>query len=392
MMKTFKFRVYPDKDQTEKFEEWLNECRFIYNDRLFDRTNAYQRTGKSVTYNQQTIELKYLDLNCYYVSAQNTLVQLDKSFENFFRRVKLGQKPYGYPRFKAENRFKSIYIPNTGFKNLDGNKIKIGKSIGIMKMDKHREIDGKVKTTQIKKTSDNKWFIIFACEITVKDKVEIINSVGIDLGLATLATLSDGTEFENIRSEQKYKAKIRKEQKSLARKVKGSNNYKKQKLKLNKVYTKVKNVRNDHLHKVSRLIVNKYDLIVFEDLNIKDMIKDNYLSKSIYDVSWNKLVNYTQYKAEEAGKIVELVNPFNTTKECSNCGNIKQMDLSMRQYICSKCGLNMGRDLNTAINILVRLRPPSKLLEIKPILFTASLICEGRNNKINIWKNILMEI
>ena len=392
MMKTFKFRIYPDQEQIDKFDQWLAECRFIYNDCLADRRNAYQRTGKSVTYYQQSAELKYLDLTCYKFSAQKTLDQLDKSFQNFFRRVKLGEKPYGYPKFKGENRFKSIHIPNNGFKNLDGNKIKIGKSIGIIKMDKHRKIKGKVKTTQIKKSNDNKWFIIFSCEVSVKNKVEIINSVGIDLGLSTLATLSDGTEFENIRSEQKYKAKIRKEQKSLARKVKGSNNYKKQKLKLNKVYIKIKNIRNDHLHKVSRLVVNKYDLIVFEDLNIKNMIKTNYLSKAIYDVSWNKLVNFTTYKAEEAGKIVKLVDPRNTIKQCSNCGNIKQMKLDQRQYICPKCGLNIKRDLNAAINILMRLGQPFKLLEIKPILFEASLICEGRNNKINIWKNILMKI
>jgi putative transposase len=309
-MKTFKFRIYPNKEQIEKFEVWLNECRFIYNDRLLDKTNAYNRTGKSVSYYEQSAELKYLNLNCYKFSAQKTLDQLDKSFDNFFRRCRLNVKS-GYPRFKSENRFKSIYISNNGFKNIDDNKIKIGKSIGIMKMDKHREIQGKVKTTQIKKSNEG-WYLIFSCEIPVKEKVEINKAIGIDLGLTTLATLSDGTEFENLRSESRYKTKIRKEQKSLTRKVRGSHNYNKQKLKLNKVYTKIKNTRNDYLHKVSRLIVNKYDLIVLEDLNIKNMIKDSYLSKSIHDVSWNKLVNFTTYKAEETGKMIKLINPDGT--------------------------------------------------------------------------------
>jgi putative transposase len=387
MIKTFKFRIYPNQEQVRILDIWLNECRFIYNDCLNDRTNAYERTGKSVTYNQQSSQLKYLDLNCYKTSAQKTLDLLDKAFQNFFRRVKQSKIP-GYPRFKGENRFKSIYIPNNGFKNLDGNKIQIGKSIGIMKMDKHRNIIGKVKTIQIKKSGDNKWYIIFACEISVEKKVEINNAVGIDLGLTTLATLSDGTEFENIRAEKKYQAKIRKEQKRLVRKVSKSNNYNKQKIKLNKVYTKITNTRNDYLHKVSRLLVDKYDLIVFEDLNIKNMVDNNYLAKSIHDASWNKLVNYTTYKAEETGKIVKLVNPKFTTMECSNCGNIKQMKLDQRQYICPKCGLNIKRDLNAAINILMRLGQSFKLLEIKPMLFTISLINEGRSNEINIWKNI----
>lgn len=387
-MKSFKFRIYPNEDQINTFEDWLNECRFIYNDCLADRTNAYQRTGKSINYYQQAGELKYRDLNCYYDSAQKTLDGLDKACQNFFRRVKLGIKPAGYPRFKSENRFKSIIIPNNGFKNLDNNEIKIGKSVGIMKINQYREIQGKVKTTQIKRSSDNKWYIIFSCEIPVKDKVEIEKRVGIDLGLTTLATLSDGTEIENSRPEKKYDSKIKKEQKKLAKKKKGSNNRNKQKIKLNKVYTKVKNVRNDYIHKVSRLLVDKYDLIVFEDLNIKDMVKDSYLSKSIHDASWKTLINFTTYKAEEAGKQIELVNPRNTTKQCSNCGNIKEMKLSDRQYICPICGLNIGRDLNAAINILMREGTllNKKLLEIKPILLRASLIVEGRSDLINNWK------
>ena len=389
MMKTFKFRIYPDKDQITTFEEWLNECRFIYNDCLADRTNAYNRTGRSITRFQQAGELKNRNLSCYHESAADIIHRLDKSFDNFFKRIKLGIKPSGYPRFKGENRFKSFNIPNNGCKILNDNEIKIGKSIGIIPINQHQEIKGKIKTTQIKKSGDNKWYIIFACEIfiPVQENVVIEKCVGIDLGLTTLITLSDGTEVENIRAEKKYEDKKKKAHKDLSRKQKKSNNYKKQQIKLNTVYTKIKNTRNDYLHKVGRLLVDKYDLIVFEDLNIEDMIKDNYLSKSIYDVSWNKLVNITTYKAEEAGKIVKLVNPFNTTKQCSNCGNIKQMELSERQYICPKCGLNIGRDLNAAINILMRQGTVlnKKLLEIKPLLFTVSLIVEGRSNLINQW-------
>ena len=390
MMKTFKFRIYPDQEQITTFEEWLNECRFIYNDCLADRTNAYNRTGRSITRFQQDKELKNRDLSCYHDSAADIINRLDKSFGNFFRRVKLGIKPAGYPRFKGENRFKSFKIPNNGCKILNDNEIKIGKSVGIIPINQYRDMEGKIKTTEIKKSGDNKWWIIFSCEVSipVQEKVIIEKCVGIDLGLTTLITLSDGTEVENIRSEKKYEAKKKRGHKDLSRKKKRSNNYKKQQIKLNTVYTKIKNVRNDYLHKVGRLLVDKYDLIVFEDLNIENMIKDNYLSKAIYDVSWSKLVNITTYKAEEAGKIVKLVDPRNTTKQCSNCGNIKQIKLSERQYICPKCGLNIKRDLNVTINILMREGTllNKKLLEIKPILFTASLIVEGRSDLIDKWR------
>ena len=349
-MKTYKFRLYPNVEQEGILQEYLNTCRFIYNIGLEDRINCYQRTGKSLSYYDQTQWLKELDNNIYQQVAQDVLNRLNKAYQNFFRRIKLGEKA-GFPRFQGYNRYDSFTYPQSGFKILDNRHVQLSK-IGTIKFIRSREIIGKIKTCTIKKKVD-KWYINFACEIPEVEKVIINKCIGIDLGLTTLATLSNGIKIENPRILNQFIDRIKNLQRNLSLKVKGSNNYKKLKLRISKLYQKLVNVRNDHLHKLSRKLVDEYDLIVYEDLNIKQMVKSNYLSRSIHDVSWRSLINYTTYKADYAGKFVELINPFNTSKMCSNCGNIKEkLSLSDRIYDCDKCNLKLDRDYNAAINIL----------------------------------------
>ena len=350
MMKTYKFRLYPNIEQQDILQEWLNTCGFIYNTGLEDRINCYNRTGKSLSYYDQTQWLKELDNNIYQQVAQDVLNRLNKAYENFFRRVKLGEKP-GFPRFQGHNRYDSFTYPQSGFKIVDNRHVSLSK-IGILKFIQHRIIDGKIKTCTIKRNHD-KWYISFSCEIPDVEKVEINKCVGIDLGLINLATLSNGIKIENPRILNLYIERLKALQRRLSLKVKGSNNYKKLKLKLSNVWQKLVNVRNDHLHKLSRKLVDEYDLIVYEDLNVKQMVKSNYLSRSIHDVSWKTLINYSTYKADYAGKFVELINPYNTSKMCSNCGNIKEkLSLSDRIYDCEKCELKLDIDYNAAINIL----------------------------------------
>ena len=349
MIKTYKFRLYPNIEQDNILQETLNTCRFIYNMALEDRINCYNRTGKSLSNYDQSQWLKELDNNIYQQVAQNVLNRLNKAYDNFFRRVKNGEKP-GFPRFQGFNRYDSFTYPQSGFKIINNRHVSLSK-IGILKFIQHRNINGKIKTCTIKKYN-NKWFINFSCEISEVEKIDINNCIGIDLGLITLATLSNGTKIENPRILNRYIDRIKDLQRKLSLKQKGSNNYKKLKLRITRLYQKLVNVRNDHLHKLSRKLVDEYDLIVLEDLNIKQMVKSNYLSRSIHDVSWNKLVNFITYKADYAGKFIELINPYNTSKQCSNCGNIKEkLSLSTRIYKCKKCNLKIDRDLNAAINI-----------------------------------------
>ena len=354
--------MYPTKTQTIILLHWLNVCRYLYNEMLADRKNAYDRCGVGLNYYQQAGQLKYLNLDLYSQVAQDVIRRLDKAFRNFSRRVKNGEKP-GYPRFQGRNRYDSFTYPQSGFKILDDGKLKLSK-IGTIRMFVHREIVGKIKTCTILRDGDQ-WYACFSVELPSVGKVEPKTSVGIDLGINTLATLSDGTVIENPKTLDKYDSKLRKAQKDLSRKQKGSNNRSKQKTVLKGAYRKVRNARKDYMHKASRILADTYDRIVFEDLQIKNMVKNHHLARSIHDASWNMLIDFTTYKAEEAGGSVELVNPRNTSKQCSVCGSIQAMPLSQRTYRCPDCGSVMDRDHNAAINILNR-HVPTDCGELTP--------------------------
>ena len=348
MRKTFKYRLYPTQDQVQILIYCLTTCRYLYNEMLEDRKNAYDRCGVGLNYNEQAGQLKYLNPGIYSQVAQDVLRRLDKAFRNFFRRVKNGDKKVGYPRFQGKNRYDSFTYPQSGFKIEDG-KLHLSK-IGAIRIFQHREIVGNIKTCTIKCDGDQ-WYASFSVELPDPEPKEIKTSVGVDVGITTLATLSDGTEIENPKTLDKYDSKLRKAHRDLSRKKKGSSNRNKQKIVLTGIYRKVRNARKDYLHKASRILTDTYDQIIFENLQIQNMVKNHHLARSIHDASWSMLINFTTYKAEEAGGSVELVNPRNTSKQCSVCGSIQSMPLSQRTYRCPDCGAVMGRDHNAAINI-----------------------------------------
>ena len=358
MRKTFQYRIYPTRKQNIILLHVLGVCRHLYNDSLHDRKVAYEDCHCGLSYYDQAGWLKYADYQGVYAHIlQNVLRRVDTSFQNFFRRVKNGAEKAGYPRFQGENRYDSFTYPDPygkGYKLVDG-KLHLSK-IGAIRIFLHREIEGDVKTCTIKRDGDQ-WYASFSAELPDPEPKEITTSVGVDVGITTLATLSDGTEIENPKTMDKYDSKLRKAQKDLSRKQKGSNNWKKQKMKVARINRKIRNVRKDYMHKTSRILADTYDRIVFEDLQIKNMVKNHHLARSIHDASWNMLISLTTYKAEYAGGSVELVNPRNTSKQCSVCGCIQAMPLSQRTYKCPDCGAIIGRDHNAAINILNRYVP-----------------------------------
>ena len=353
MRKTFQYRIYPTQKQTILLRHVLSVCRHLYNDMLHDRKVAYDDGRCRLSFYDQCGWLKFVDKRGVYGHIlQNVLYRVDRSFQNFFRRVKNGDEKVGYPRFQGRDRYDSFTYPDpygAGYKIKDG-KLHLSK-IGAIRIIQHRELEGDVKTCTIKRDGDQ-WYVFFSVELPDPEPKEVITSVGVDVGITTLATLSDGTEIENPKTLNKYDSKLRKAHRDLSRKKKGSNNRNKQKVVLSGIYRKVRNVRKDNLHKVSRFLVDTYDQIVFEDLQIKNMVKNHHLARSIHDASWGMLISLTTYKAEYAGGSVELVNPRNTSKRCSVCGSIKPMPLSQRTYRCPDCGAVMGRDHNAAINIL----------------------------------------
>ncbi len=351
MRKTYQFRIYPTRKQTIKLLHVLAMCRHLYNDMLHDRKTAYEDCNCGLSYYDQQRWLPFADYQGVYGHVlQDVLKRVDKAFKAFFRRVKSWEEP-GYPRFKGYGRYDSFTYPDVyghGSK-LEGAKLILSK-IGAIRIFQHRELEGKVKTCTIKRDGDQ-WCASFSVELPDAEPVVPQTSVGVDVGITTLATLSDGTEIGNPKTLDKYDSKLRRAHRHLSRKKKGSSNRDKQKVVLSGIYRKVRNIRKDCLHKASRTLSDTYDLIIFEDLQIQNMVKNHHLARSIHDASWGMLISLTTYKAEYAGGAVKLVNPRNTSKECCICGNIQEMPLSQRTYTCPSCGSVMDRDHNAAINI-----------------------------------------
>jgi putative transposase len=303
---------------------------------------------------EQLYQVQYLEFDTEVHSQvkQDVIRRLGKSFDAFFRRCKNGEAKVGYPRFKGKKRYNSFTYPQSGF-SISGKKLKLSK-IGEIKIVQHREIEGKIKTCTIRKDG-KQWYVTFSVVIENNvTPVEPVTFVGIDVGLNSLVTLSDGTHIDSPKYYRNTESELKRQQRNLSRKKKFSNNWKKQCDKVNTLHRKIRNQRNDFNHKLSKELVNTYDFIAFEDLNVKNMVKNSRLSKSIHDASWSNLIQITKYKAEEAGKFVELVNPCNTSQLCSNCGLKVKKSLAVRVHNCPHCGSVLDRDHNAAINILNR--------------------------------------
>jgi len=285
--------------------------------------------------------------NVHSHTLQDVTMRVDLAFQAFFRRVKAGEKP-GYPRFKGKGWYDSITYLQSVF-SLNGNTLSLSK-IGNIKIKLHRPLEGNIKRLTIRKTSTGKWFVSILTDIeTYKPLEHLDKSVGIDVGILSFATLSDGTYVPNPRfyiQEEKALARVNRK---LSKAEKGTLERKKYLKTLCRIYERISNKREDFVQKLSKNLVDNYGTICFEDLNIKNMSKNHNLAKHILDAAWSKLVTYTSYKAENAGRKVILVNPKNASKMCSNCGMLVEKDLSERTHNCPFCGLSIDRDLNASI-------------------------------------------
>ncbi|MCJ7443796.1 MAG: transposase [Methanotrichaceae archaeon] len=317
MRSAYKFRIYPTRTQDVILDDTLEFCRRLWNLALADRKNAYEIEGINRSYEDQAAlltEKKKIDPSFKLVFSQvlqEVLRRLKKAFDNFFRRVRQHAKKKGHPRFKK--RYLSFTYPQSGFE-LKGSKLILAK-IGSIRIFRHREIEGQIKTCTIKRHSSGKWFAQFSVEKEDPPKVEPLKSLGVDLGLTHLAVTSEGQYFNYPKHYIKAQKRLRLAQKALSRKVKGSNNRQKAKVKVAKMHERIKNLRDESLHQASRKLVDQAELIVFENLNINGVVQNKHLAKHILDHSWNELIQYTLSKAESAGKNVVLVDPRDTTKE-----------------------------------------------------------------------------
>ena len=352
----FQYRIYPTKKQEAKLNETLEECRWLYNHLLESRKTAYEQDGKGLScYEQQAIypilKQERPSLNSVHSQVlQNVAVRIDLAFKAFFRRCKAGEKP-GYPRFRGRDRYDSFTYPQSGFK-IDSDGKLFASGIGHTKIVLHRPLRGKSKTLTIQRSSTGKWYASFSCEVEPERLSGVpAQQVGIDVGLKTFATLSDGVEIENprfFRTEEKALAKVQRKHSKL---TKGSPERRKHRKAVARVHERIGWRRENFTHQQSRKIVNTYGVIAVEDLLVNRMTHNHCLAKSIADASWSAFFAQLSSKAEEAGRAFVKVNPAYTSQDCSRCHHRQKMPLSERTYHCPCCLLSIDRDLNAALNI-----------------------------------------
>jgi len=356
LLRTYKFRLYPTDEQQEKIHFTLERCRLLYNRLLAERIYAYKAEEKMLTYDEQANTFperkRHIPIlnEVYSQVLQDVARRLEKAYKAFFRRVIKGEKA-GFPRYKPQSRYDSFTYPQKGFA-LAGTRLELSK-IGYVRIKLHRQPQGKIKTCTIT-VKNGRYYACLTCVVEAEPLPRTHHEAGVDLGVRQLAATSDGSMFEAPKHLRNNEAKLKRQQRAISRKQRGSDRRRKAVLILARLHERVANGRKDYAHKVSRILVDSYDLIAFEDLNVQKMAKNRQLAKSIADAGWSGLVKYVTYKAESAGRQVVRVDPYQTSQCCSTCQTIVKKTLAERVHCCPKCGTTLDRDVNAAINILAR--------------------------------------
>jgi putative transposase len=354
--KTFKYRLFTTRLQSDALEDQLGEACRLYNAALQERRDAWKQRV-SVNYYMQANQLKEIraagDLGLANFSCcQDVLRRVNKTFEAFFRRVQRREKA-GYPRFKSRRRYDSITFPSYGDGvRLHGNRLRI-QGIGQVEVKLHRPVAGTIKTVTVKREC-GKWYVCFSVECENKPLPPLDNAIGIDLGVEYLAALTDGSSVPNPRWYQRSEARLRRAQRKAARRKKGSHRRRKAVALLQKIHARIRNQRNEFQHRLSFWLIKNFGTIVVEDLNVKGMAGGR-LAKSVHDASWAALVAKIAYKAEKAGRTLITVDPRGTSQACI-CGAAVQKTLSDREHVCAQCGLIAPRDVVSAQIIFQRAR------------------------------------
>ena len=356
MLTTFKYRLYPSKSQERLLAQTLETCRHWYNACLAERKDAWEQEKRSVGKFEQLAKVKvYRKENPRAGQIHSHVLQvvtadLDKAFQAFFRRVKAGETP-GYPRFRGRGRFDSFGLKeySNGFR-LDGRRLKLS-GVGRVAVRWHRPLEGQIKTVRIRRQA-GKWYACFVCEVEPQPLELTGQEVGIDVGIASLLTTSDGEHIANPKWYRSEQARLRVLQRRVSRRKKGGSNWRKAIHAVQKQHEHVANRRADFIKKMVHDLVGRYDCIAIEDLQVANMVRNPHLAKSILDAGWGCFRQQLSFKAEYAGRVVVVANPAYTSKTCSRCGMIFETLTLADRWINCDCGLSLDRDENAARNLL----------------------------------------
>lgn len=360
MIRIFKYKLRPHQRFVRDAEQWLDVCRELYNAALQERREAWRIERKSITKNQQRRQLTEIralreDVQAlHYGVEDDALRRLDNAMKAFFRRCKERRAP-GFPRFQGSARYNSLRFPKGRDVKVEGDRISFSK-LGSCRLRLHRPIEGKIKTTTLSRRVDG-WYVAFACEIPKPKALPQTGlQVGVDVGLESFATLSTGEHVANPRFLRSAEPSLKKAHRRVSRlKPRGSNRRKVVRL-LALRSLKIQRQRLNFAHHIANDLIKRFDTIVIENLNIKGLVRNHNLAKSISDAGWSIFTTILAYKAENAGRELVKVNPAYTSQVCSGCGLAQKLKLSQRRYVCA-CGIDLHRDHNAAINILASASP-----------------------------------
>ena len=351
-MITYQYRLYPNQEQIDFFNQNIGSCRFLWNKAVERNKKQYEEDKTFVFFYQLSSEIPNLKKEYPWLknSDSQSLVQTLRKFEVSLKRTFSKKSKGGFPKFKSKKDGAQSFIIPQRFKVVN-DTLKIPKLKSLIRFKKHRDIQGNIKTVTIKKDIDQ-WYVSFACEVPTPEKKPIKNTLGIDLGIKTFACTSDG-EYLEYKHDHGLDRKTKHYQKILSRKVKGSNNRHWIRIQLSKLHRKQARKRKDFHNKTVSSIAKNYDLVSIESLNVKGMVKNKKLSKSIHRQGWSQFTGILKNKFNQLGKtIIEIGTFYPSSKTCSSCGSINaDLKLSHRHWTCTNCNDHLDRDFNAALNI-----------------------------------------